>query len=421
MELTTGDQVIAVDGQAIRDVLDLQYYTAEDQFSCIVRKADGEIWKLKIEREQNEALGWAFDQISADGLKTCVNQCIFCFVAQMPAGMRRSLYDKDDDYRLSLTQGSFITLSNLNEADVQRIIDLRLSPLYISVHAWNPDIRVWMMRSPKAANLPDQMKRLAQAGLTMHAQIVVLPGVNDGECLWESVRQLRILYPAVQSIGVVPVGLTKYRQGLTSLRTFTADEAKEILVAGQNMQRTWRVETGRSIVYFADEWYALAGLAFPALEMYDDLSQLENGIGMASKFNAEIAEIWDDLPQRIRAKRVHLITGSSAAGYFTEWAQRLRRRVAGLELIVHKITNEFFGETITVAGLLTAQDIARQVPDLQGEDVLIPRVMLNADAEVFLDDYDVSWLAERMNGRVIVAENHGRSFLQGILKKGMGE
>ncbi|MDR3288878.1 MAG: DUF512 domain-containing protein, partial [Peptococcaceae bacterium] len=323
--------------------------------------------------------------------------------------------DRDDDYRLSLTQGSFITLSNLSEQEFQRIIAWRLSPLYISVHAWDPETRARLMGCRAAGKLPEQMQRLAAAGLTLHAQIVVLPEMNDGDCLRQTILNLRALYPAVQSIGVVPVGLTQYRQGLTPLRGFTAEEAASILAQGQEWQAAWRAETGRSIVYYADEFYVLAGWDFPPPPIYDDFAQLENGIGMASKFSAEIEAVWPFLPEKVQSRRVHLLTGTSAAGYFHIWAKRLRQRVVGLEPVVHTIVNEFFGATVTAAGLLTAEDIARQTSDLQGEDFLIPQLMLKAGTRIFLDDRDVDWLSGQIQGRAIVVENEGRSFLEGLL------
>lgn len=415
MELAAGDRILAVNGQEITDIIDFQYLTVEEEFSLLVEKSDGEVWELEIEKDPDEILGIGFENISADGLKMCKNHCLFCFVSQMPSGMRRSLYDRDDDYRLSLSQGSFITLTNLSEQEFDRIIRLRLHPLYISVHAWDPKTRIRMLRNPEAGKLPEQLKRLAAAGLNIHAQVVLIPGCNDGEILTETVTQLQDLYPAVQSIAIVPVGLTKFREKLPALRGFTSAEAQKILRQGQQWQESWREKTGRSLVYYSDEFYVLAGWEFPPAKIYDDFSQLENGIGMAAKFTAEVQEAWHALPKQIKFRRVHVITGVSAARYFQSWAERLQQRVQGLEVIVHVMKNHFLGSGVTVAGLLTASDIVRQMKDLKGEDFLIPTVMLKSDQPVFLDDHDVNWLAGQINGRAHIVENHGQSFLQGII------
>jgi len=410
MELRPGDRVLAVDGQEVVDIVDFQYLTAEEKFRLLVAKADGEVWELDIEREPGEILGLEVEEVGPGGLKRCCNNCVFCFVAQMPKGMRSTLYDRDDDYRLSLTQGSFITLSNLTEEELERILNLRLSPLYVSVHAWDPETRVRLMRNPQAGKLPAQLARLAAAGITMHLQVVLVPGYNDGEILRETVARAGALFPAVQSIAIVPVGLTRFRENLPALRGFTSAEARALLSEGETWQASFRQNTGRGLVYFADEFYVLAGRAFPPLTSYDDLPQLENGVGMASKFEAELDEVWERLPFHLARAPVHLITGTSAGEFFRSWAKRLQERIAGLELIIHVIENRFFGPSVTVAGLVTAQDIVAQVGNLDGADFLVPQVMLKADTDVFLDDHDLTWLEQKLDGRAIVVPNDGAAF-----------
>jgi len=415
VEITPGDRVIAVDHKEIRDILDFQYATAEEQFNLLIEKLNGEIWEIQIERDYDEPLGLTFETVASSGIKTCRNNCVFCFVAQTPKHMRATLYQKDDDYRLSLTQGSFITLTNLSEEDFERIIKFRLSPLYISVHAWNPQVRVRLMRNPKAAELPRQIERLAQAGITMHAQIVLVPGYNDSEVLEETVTELGHFYPAVQSVGVVPVGLTKHRTGLPELRPVTSAEAQAVLDQGITWQNDFRKRWGINFVYFSDEFYVLAGRPFPQASEYDEFPQLENGIGMAAKFAQELQSLWPSLPTSIGKRRIHLLTGVSATPFFRYWVDRLEQRIAGLTLELHTIVNNFFGKTVTVAGLLTAQDIANQVGNLNGERFLIPQNMLKADADIFLDDYSVSWLEEKINGRASIVENNATSFIQALL------
>jgi len=414
MEIESGDILVQVNDKIIQDVLDLQYAMADGDFTLLVEKQNQEVWELEIEREPGEILGIEVCAISANGIKTCDNQCVFCFVQQMPTGMRESLYDRDDDYRLSVTQGSYITLSNLTSSEFDRIIDLHLSPLYISVHAWDSRAREKLMRNPRVGKIADQLKVLAEAGLTLHTQIVLVPGYNDGDILAETVDNLASYYPAVQSIGIVPVGLTRYREKLPLLREVTKEEANKIIDEGLEWQKKFKKKTGKNLVYFSDEFYVSARRAFPEAKEYDDFPQLENGIGMTAKFHGEIVRYFPYLPRKTAPRNMHVVTGASAVEFFRFWGTQLAE-IEGLNLTIHEITNEFFGSTVTVAGLLTAQDIADQIGDLRGEYFLIPKVMLKADEAVFLDDYGIQWLEDRVNGKALIIENNGKAFLEGIL------
>ncbi len=415
MEIEVGDRVLSVNEEELNDIIDFQFGISEEEFTLLIEKLDGELWEIEIEKGPGEFLGLEVETVSAKGLKKCCNNCTFCFVAQMPKGMRPTLYDKDDDYRLSLTQGSFITLSNLSEEDVSRIISLHLSPMYISVHAWNPEVRSRLMKNPQAGKLPEQFQRFAEAGIMVHAQIVLIPEHNDGDILKETIERLGELYPSVQSIGVVPVGLTRYREKLTPLRGFTADEARLILDQGERWQQDFFQQTGRHLVYFSDEFYVLAGREFPESVVYDDFPQLENGVGMVRKFITEIESSWDLLPDQVAERCVHIITGAAAQEVFELWRKRLMERVKGLKIKVHSIRNDFFGLSVTAAGLLTAQDIAQQLGDLHGEEFLIPRTMLKADEDIFLDDLSVEWLEQKVNGKASIVENEGLAFLEHVL------
>jgi putative radical SAM enzyme (TIGR03279 family) len=415
MEIEPGDRILSIDGREINDIIDFQYYTADEpEYTILIEKAGGEIWELEIIRSEGEFLGLEMGTVGCGGLKTCQNNCLFCFVAQMPAGLRRSLYDKDDDYRLSLTQGSFITLTNLSEEDFERILKFHLSPLYISVHAWDPQVRVKLMRNPRAAALPGQLERLAAAGIVVHAQIVVVPGYNDGPVLWETVERLSSYWSALQSIAVVPVGLTKYRRGLAGLRSFQPAEARQVLTEGLSRQEDFRQRYGSNLVYFSDEFYTLAGRDFPPPEAYDDFPQYENGVGIGTKFVAELASVWEQLPTVLDGRSLHVVTGISAGDFLHNWLERLQSRIKGLKISLHVIHNNFFGAAVTVAGLLTAEDLAGQLGDLRGEDFLIPGTMLNADG-LFLDNHDVFWLEEKVNGRAVVVGINGVEFLESIL------
>ncbi|AFM40811.1 Fe-S oxidoreductase [Desulfosporosinus acidiphilus SJ4] len=420
MEIEVGDRVLAVNEEELTDIIDFQYGIAEEEFTLLVEKKNGEQWELTIEKDPGEFLGLEVETISSEGTKFCRNNCSFCFVAQMPKGMRASLYDKDDDYRLSMTQGSFITLSNLSEEEINRIIRYHLGPLYVSVHAWNPEIRVKLMKNPLAGKLPEQIQRLTDAGIAIHAQIVLVPGQNDGEVLAETIMKLGERYSAVQSIAVVPVGLTRYREHLASLRGFTPAEAAHLLDQAERWQQDYFQRIGEHLVYFADEFYVLAGREFPETSVYDDFPQLENGVGMARKFISELEMGWPHLPKMIANRHVHLVTGTSAQGFFEKWSKKLMEQVGGLTLTVHAIRNDFFGTSVTVAGLLTAQDIAQQLGDLAGDDFLIPQVMLKADEPIFLDDYSVHWLEEKVNGCAIIVRNHGVAFLEQVIGFSLG-
>ncbi|MFZ3129600.1 MAG: DUF512 domain-containing protein [Desulfosporosinus sp.] len=415
MEIQVGDRVLAVNEEELNDIIDFQFGISEEKYTLLVEKPGGELWEIDIEKDPGEFLGLEVETISAEGLKVCRNNCTFCFIAQMPKGMRATLYAKDDDYRLSLTQGSFITLTNLSEQDFERIFRMHLSPLYISVHAWNPEVRARLMKNPQAGKLPEQIKRLAEAGIVVHAQIVLVPTQNDGDVLTETIERLAELYPAVQSIAVVPVGLTRYREQLTPLRGFLQAEANEILDQAERWQKRFLEQTGRHLVYFADEFYVLAGREFPEASVYDDFPQLENGVGMVRKFITELEVGWRQLPEAISERHVHLITGTSAKGLFELWRDRLMEQVSGLQLTVHAIRNDFFGSSVTAAGLITAQDVAHQLEDLLGGEFLIPRVMLKADEDIFLDDLSVQWLEEKVNGRASIVEHDGLSFLEHVI------
>ena len=414
MEIEPGDTIVKVGNQKVTDIIDLQYCTSEDEYKLLIKKKNNELWELEIEKEPGESLGIELCSVCVEGLMKCSNNCVFCFIQQMPPDMRESLYDRDDDYRLSLTQGSYITLSNLSRDDFQRIVDMHISPLYISVHAWNSSVRQKLMRNRNAGEIQEQLKILTDAGITLHTQVVLVPGYNDNEVLEETVENLASLYPSVQSIGIVPIGLTKHRESLPNLRTVNKTEAKRVLNIGRLWQERYNKQTGINLVYFSDEFYVLAGEDFPEPTEYDDFPQLENGIGMASLFKDEINEYISLLPKDIPSRRVHIVTGVSAAGFFRHLVSELSI-INGLSTYVHEIINNYFGFTVTVAGLLTAQDIARQLGDLQGEVFLIPRVMLKADEDIFLDGYNITWLEEQVNGIAVIVENNGRSFLEGII------
>ncbi|MDR1961823.1 MAG: DUF512 domain-containing protein [Gracilibacteraceae bacterium] len=408
LEVAPGDIILQVDEHEVEDILDLRQFTSGGAFALYVQKPTGEIWELDVERETGEGLGIEVASVATRGLKRCRNRCVFCFVDQMPGGMRKSLYVKDDDYRLSVTQGSYITLSNLTDAEMRRIITERIGPLYISVHAWDPEVRRFMMGHPGTGRLRGQVRALSRAGIPLHTQIVLVPGMNDGAVLSATVRALAGFH-AVRSIGVVPVGLTGHRAGLTALRPVRPEEARTVLAAGRQWQAEFLPRRGRRLVYFADEFYLLAGEEIPSPREYDGYPQLENGIGLIARFREGFAAARQDMARRAAlwsaqaadGETLHIVTGTAAAPFLAEAAAEITRATPAARLRVHPIANRFFGETVTVAGLLTAEDIATQMGDLGGDIFLLPDVMLRRDG-LFLDGHDLSWLEDSVRGRARV-------------------
>lgn len=388
LEIFPGDYLLKIDGKEIRDYIDYQYGIAADFFVLTVEKADGEIWEIEIEKDADESIGLVFDDIIFDQLKLCKNNCLFCFVRQQPGGLRKSLLLKDDDYRFSFLQGSFITLTNLKEEDFKRIVDYNLSPLYISVHTTNPALRVEMMKNPQAGRIMEQLKYLAERGISYHTQLVLCPGYNDGTELDRSIKDLISLYPNVLSIGVVPVGLTEHRFNLPFLEKYTNSRAKESLAQVKEWQKKIKDLYGKNILYAADEFYFLANDNIPPVEEYHDFCQLENGIGLTRLLWEEFASL--SLPESIPVKTVGLITGILGNKALAPIVNRLQE-IPGLDIYTIPVENEFFGSSVTVTGLLTGQDIINKIKQLSNkpEYIIIPDIVLNP-VGLFLDNLTVS-------------------------------
>ncbi|TLM97967.1 DUF512 domain-containing protein, partial [bacterium] len=351
-----GDVITAVNSQPLQDLIDFRYLCADENIELEVAKANGEKWAVEIEKDIDEELGLTFAGATFDRIRSCANKCVFCFVDQMPAGMRKTLYIKDDDYRLSFLQGNFVTLTNLKPADIERILQLKLSPMYVSVHTTNPELRRQMLGSRNAGKIMDQLTRLAVGGISFHTQIVLCPGFNDGAELERTISDLAGLGPAVLSIAVVPVGLTSKRANLPVLRMLTTVEANRLIAQVRPYQERYRKQSGEALVYLADEIYLLAGLELPPAEHYAGFPQLENGVGLTRLFYDSFSGEAASLPEKLAVqKKISLVTGRSGAMVLKPVAERLNR-VHNLSIEVKPITNRFFGETVTVAGLLTGQD-----------------------------------------------------------------
>ena len=396
--LEPGDRLVAIDGHPLRDIIDYSYYTALDEELLLeVAKADGELWELEIEREPGEPLGLTF---AAPQPARCRNNCVFCFVHQLPKGLRKPLYVKDEDYRLSFLNGNYVTLANLKPTEVQRIVAQRLSPLYISVHATNPALREQLLGRQGIPPILEQLRQLADARIAMHTQVVLCPGLNDGPELERTVADLAALHPAVQSLAIVPLGLTRHRRGLPQLTPVEGDYARHVVETWQPQARALNKQLGEPFLFLADEFFLKAGLPFPAFKEYGDLPQIENGVGLVPLFLRDAARVLRTARPMPRCK-LTVVTGVSAFGFVAEFLAKLGEKT-GVEIRVVAVENRLFGESVTVCGLVAGNDI---VSALQGVDIgsalLVPDVMLKEGEGVFLDDVALGEVGERLGCRVV--------------------
>lgn len=401
--ISPGDRLLTVNGKAVRDILEYRYYTGEDYIVLEVEKENGEVWSFEIEKNYDEDLGLVFSEAVFDHLRVCRNRCLFCFMDQLPPGMRKSLRVKDDDYRLSFLYGNFITLTNLDSKDWEQIITLRLSPLYISVHTTDPEIRGLMLGNEEARNILLDLERLRENGLQVHTQVVLCPGINDKEVLASTVLTLAEFWPSVLSVGIVPVGLTNHRLGLYPLKPVNRQQARAVINLGESWQQYFRDRIGVGFVYLADEFFVKARHDFPPAVYYDEYPQLENGIGLARQFLDRLGELESTLPESVPENLdATLVCGESARSLLRTAADRLNR-VKGLTVEVLPLKNRFFGNQVTVTGLLTGRDIEYSLgPGYKNRTVIIPGVMLKEGEHRFLDDMTVDELSKKTGANIIV-------------------
>lgn len=400
-----GDCIIAVNGTEVRDAIDYRFLVAEDRISLTLLTPGGQPRTVELEKDPDDTLGLFFAPFP---IKRCRNKCIFCFVDQMPPACRKSLYVKDDDFRASFLYGNYITLGALSESDWQRIFHQRLSPLYISVHATDPALRSFILGNNRAPDIMMSMRRLAAGGISMHAQIVLCPGVNDGPFLLRTLDDLSGLFPSVLSIAVVPVGLTAFRKGLFPLRAFSRKEARAFVDEVTRFGRSWKIRHGTRLVFASDEFYVKAGIPVPPASFYEDFPQIENGVGMVSDFLRGARRT--RIPASVSAFRATLVTGLSFRRMLRDAAARLSG-VRGLSLRILAVRNKFFGESVTVAGLLTGSDIAAALEDKRlGDLVVIPAEALNDDG-IFLDGMSL----EQLRGRFSVPIAPAKSFQELVM------
>lgn len=411
-----GDVLLSINGAEIEDVFDYQYYTNDEELVLLIRKPDGEEWELEIEKDYDEDLGLEFGQGLMDEYKSCRNKCIFCFIDQMPKGMRDTLYFKDDDSRLSFLQGNYITLTNMSDHDIDRIIAYHLEPINISIHTMNPELRCRMLHNRFAGDALQKLKRLYEGGIQMNGQIVLCKGFNDGEELERSIREMSAYAPLLQSVSVVPVGLTKYREGLEPLEPFTKEDAVQVLDTIHRWQKKLYEEHGIHFIHAGDEWYILAEQEVPEEERYDGYLQLENGVGMIRLLKNEFAEALKHTKGDGREREISLATGKLAFPYLKAFAGQIQEKFPAVRIHLYCIRNDFFGEKITVSGLITGQDLKAQLMGQKlGNKLLLPCNMLRSGEEVFLDDMTVTDLKDALQVEIDIVKSSGADLLDAIL------
>ncbi len=423
--ISPGDRLISLNGEEIRDLLDYRFYVGDEALIIELAKANGEVWEVDIEKELDEDLGLSLKEMK---IHQCPNKCVFCFVDQMPEGQREGLYIRDEDYRFSFLFGNYITLTNLTRRDKARIFEMRLSPLYISVHTTDQALRRKLLENPRAKDILEAICEMAEHQIAMHTQIVLCPDLNDGDALEKSVEDLANLHPSVLSLTLVPVGMTRHRQGLPELKEVSATYAREVLLMIAAWQQRFKKELGTVFVFPADEWYVIAGLPFPEVDAYEGLQLLENGVGMVPLFLSDFpSSLPDDLWDKDETLTIFMITGTSFGDILKRCIERLQIKQVCLKVVT--TTNHFFGDSVTVAGLLTGSDIIKAIQELKtlekkhsrpetgGKEILIiPSVMLDDSGQRFLDGSLPKEVGEALNMSLEIVPPEALGFI-GALEK----
>ena len=406
-----GDLLLAIDSHPIKDVLDYRFFLTEEKITLTLKRGD-ETFDTTIKKDRYDDIGLDFETFLMDKKRRCANNCIFCFIDQNPCGMRETVYFKDDDTRLSFLMGNYVTLTNVSDKELERIVSMRLSPIGVSVHTTNPALRVKMLGNPRAGEIMRQLKILKDGGTRLNCQIVCCRGINDGAELIRTIRDLEDLLPQLESIAVVPAGLTKHREGLFPIAPFDKKSAGEIIRIVESFQEEFQDAYDKRLVFAADEFYLAAQQDLPQEEEYDGFPQLDNGVGLLTSARAELLDeieyraeegLWDDLPRE--EKNITLITGMAAKKFLEEICRVIENRLPFLHLKVKAVENQFFGDTVTVAGLLCGQDILSAAKEESPDALFIPAVSLRHERDMFLDNYTISQLQEELPFPVVAVEN----------------
>lgn len=422
LEIEPGDKILAIDNTEIEDVFDYQFLVQDTYIEVLIEKQDGEQWLLEVDKDMDEDLGIEFENGLMDEYRHCHNKCIFCFIDQMPKGMRETLYFKDDDSRLSFLQGNYVTLTNMSDHDIDRICRYHLSPINISFQTMNPELRCKMLNNRFAGEALKKVDVLNEAGIIMNGQIVLCKGVNDGEELIFSLRELMKYIPNLESVSVVPVGLSKYREGLYPLEPFTKEDAVKILEIIHGFQKECFEKYGIHFVHASDELYILAEQEMPEEERYDGYLQLENGVGMIRLMLNEFAESMaerkkkEGFPNMSIKQELSMATGLLAYPYIKQMTEEIMEVYPNVKIHLYAIRNDFFGEHITVSGLLTGQDIRDQLMGKElGERLLLPQNVLRSGEDVFLDDLRLPELEKALQVPINIVKSSGCDFIDGII------
>lgn len=412
-----GDVLLEINETQLEDIFDYQFMMQNEEIEILIEKANGEQWLLEIEKEEDEDLGIEFENGLMDEYRSCHNKCIFCFIDQMPKGMRETLYFKDDDTRLSFLQGNYVTLTNLSDKDIERIIQYNLGPINISFQTMNADLRCKMLNNRFAGEALKKVDRLYQAGIQMNGQIVLCKGINDKEELEYSISEMSKYLPYLASVSVVPVGISKYREGLYPLEPFTKEDAREVISCIEKWQMKLWKQWNTHFVHGSDEWYILANLPMPKEESYDGYIQLENGVGMLRLFMDEFEEAIEQTKVVVEKEEwITIATGMLAYPYIKEIGEKIETKFPKIKIDTYGIVNEFFGENITVSGLLTGQDIVSQLKDKKlGNRLLLPENVLRYNEDVFLDDMTVVEMEKTLQVTVDIVKSSGYDILKKCL------
>ena len=416
-KVKAGMQLVSVNGNKIHDFLDYNFYIAEENLELVFETENKRKRKtVRLRKNQYDDIGLTFENYMMDKERSCANRCIFCFIDQLPEGMRKSLYFKDDDARLSFLFGNYMTLTNISEREIERIIKMHISPVNVSVHTMNPELRVKMMGNARAGKVLAYLDKLKEGGIQINAQLVLCPGINDGEELAFSLERLQAYYPQLQSVAVVPVGLTDYREGLYELEPYTPESAAAVLDMVERYEQHFLEQFGTRLVFAADEFYLKAGREIPPSDFYEDFPQLENGVGMWALLREEFIEALAAVEPRETAGSLTLAAGVAAAPLFDYLIDLFHKKCYNIFVNVVAVENRFFGSKITVSGLLTGSDLLAEFEGRElGEKLLIPKAMLKNDEAVFLDDMTPAQLSERLQVEVVPVECSGEALLKELL------
>ena len=413
--LEPGDRLLSIDGHELEDIFDYEYYIENESIMVVIAKKNGEEWELDIENDYQD-LGLTFENGLMSDYKSCHNKCVFCFIDQMPKGMRETLYFKDDDSRLSFLQGNYVTLTNMKDKDIERIIKFKLAPINISVQTTNPELRCKMLHNRFAGEALKKIDRLYEAGTPMNGQVVMCKNLNDGDELDRTIRDLTRYIPCMESVSVVPVGLSKYRDGLYPLEPITAEDAAKTIDIIEKWQKKVYAEHGIHFIHASDEFYILAGRELPEEERYDGYIQLENGVGMIRLLTTEVHEALDELEGDEEEEELSIATGKLAAVYLAGFLEEIKKKFPNRKVHLYPIRNDFFGEMITVAGLITGQDLIAQLKDKPlGSRLLLPECMFRSGEEVFLDDITRQEVENALQVPVNIVKSSGQYFVNAVL------